>query len=169
MQSNELSRVSHPFLKNLSEAHLRSLSDAAMLVAFDEGECIFREGELANRFYLILEGSVSLSTSTQAHDKLPIQTLGAGDILGWSWLFEPYTWHFDARAIEPTKALFFYGTRLREQCEAEPELGYAIMKRISQVLIQRLQATRFKLLDSVSAGDRSSEVELTTTRPSCKH
>ena len=67
-------------------------------------------------------------------------------MLGWSWLFPPYYWHFDARALEPTTAIFFYGTRLREQCEQDHDFGYEIMKRMTQVVIQRLQATRKQLL-----------------------
>ena len=81
---------------------------------------------------------------------MPIQTLTAGHVLGWSWLFPPYYWHFDARALEPTRAIFFYGTRLREECEQDPDLGYALMKRVTQVLINRLQATRRQILDSYS-------------------
>ena len=75
-----------------------------------------------------------------------IQTIGAGEALGWSWLFEPFTWHFDTLADEPTRALFFHAAQLREQCEEDPKLGYELMKRVSRVVIHRLQATRLKLL-----------------------
>jgi CRP/FNR family cyclic AMP-dependent transcriptional regulator len=68
--------------------------------------------------------------------------LGVGDALGWSWLFEPYMWHFVAWADEPTRARFFHAAPLREQCEEDPKLGYELMKRISRVVIHRLQTTR---------------------------
>ena len=70
----------------------------------------------------------------------------AGEVCGWSWLFPPYHWHFDARAVEPTEAIFFYGTRLREQCENDHDLGYELMKRMASVIIRRLQTTRRHLL-----------------------
>jgi len=78
---------------------------------------------------------------------LTVETIGAGSVLGWSWLFPPYYWHFDARAITPIKAIFLYGTRLREQCETNHELGHELMKRISEVVIERLQATRRRLIE----------------------
>ena len=81
---------------------------------------------------------------------VPIQTLGAGDVLGWSWLFPPYYWNFDARATEQTQAVFFYGTRLREKCEDDSQLGYEMMKRMSAVMLQRLQATRKQLLETTA-------------------
>jgi CRP-like cAMP-binding protein len=73
--------------------------------------------------------------------------LGAGDVLGWSWLFPPYLWHFDARAATPTTAIFFYGTRLRELCDENHDLGYELMKRVSEIVIKRLQATRRELVE----------------------
>ena len=107
MRSDELIMAPHPFLEGMCEEHLRSLSEAAMHASFAEGECIFREGEPANRFYLIEEGSVFITSRIPGHSQIVIQTIGAGDALGWSWLFEPFTWHLDARADEPTRALFF--------------------------------------------------------------
>ena len=77
-----------------------------------------------------------------------VQVIGPGDVLGWSWLFPPYYWHFDARALVPTTAIFFYGTRLREQCEADHDLGYELMKRVTAVVIRRLQATREQSLST---------------------
>lgn len=136
----------HPFLEGLSARHLQALLASAMPSRFEVGQVIFREGDLANRFYLILRGAVALETFTQTRGTLLIQTLGAGEVLGWSWLFAPFKWHFDARAIEPTEAVFFYGTRLREQCEEDHELGYELIKRAAQVMMHRLQATRRRLL-----------------------
>jgi CRP/FNR family cyclic AMP-dependent transcriptional regulator len=76
-----------------------------------------------------------------------IGTVGTGEVLGWSWLFAPYYWMFEARAVTPVRAIFFYGSRLREQCETDHELGYQMMKRTSEVVIGRLQATRRRLLE----------------------
>jgi CRP/FNR family transcriptional regulator, cyclic AMP receptor protein len=62
-------------------------------------------------------------------------------------------WHFVAWADEPTRARFFHAAPLREQCEEDPKLGYELMKRISRVVIHRLQTTRLKLLNAYAAQD----------------
>lgn len=137
----------HPFLRGMSTGHLQILADSAMLKHFKTDELIFREGDVANRFYLIREGKVALESPDENNVPHLIQHIGAGDVLGWSWLFPPYYWNFDARAVEPTEAIFFYGTRLREQSENDPALGYDLMKRMSAIITQRLQSTRKTLLE----------------------
>jgi CRP/FNR family transcriptional regulator, cyclic AMP receptor protein len=136
----------HPFLRGLKPGHLRLLIESAMRMRYEGNESIFREGEPANRFYLIEQGRVSLESPRKDEPPVSIQVIGPGDVLGWSWLFPPFYWHFDARALEPTTAIFFYGTRLREQCERDHEFGFELMKRMTQVVILRLQATRKDLL-----------------------
>ncbi|HEV2456191.1 MAG TPA: Crp/Fnr family transcriptional regulator [Verrucomicrobiae bacterium] len=137
-----------PFLKGLATPHLQVLVDDAMPAEFKAGETVFQEGAPANRFYLILNGKVELRSPTDSEDAaIPIDVIEAGGVLGWSWLFPPYSWHFDARAVTPVKAIFFYGTRLREQCEADHELGYEMMKRVSAVVVERLQTTRRRLAE----------------------
>jgi len=95
----------------------------------------------------IQQGKVALESGVGDRGTILIQTIGAGEVLGWSWLFPPYYWHFDARALEPTRAIFFYGTRLREYCEEDHDLGYDLIKRMAQVVLTRLQATRRQLLE----------------------
>lgn len=116
-----------------------------MFTEFMAGDVILNEGDSANRFYLILEGKVDLESLEMGTGAVQIQTLGKGDVLGWSWLFPPYYWHFDARAVVPTKAIFFYGTRLRELCGDNHDLGYELMTRVSEIIIKRLQAARREL------------------------
>jgi CRP/FNR family cyclic AMP-dependent transcriptional regulator len=106
----------HPFLIGISAHHIRLLADCAMRSQFTAGQVIFEKGETANRFYLIERGRVALESSTLG-EVVRIDEVGAGDLLGWSWIFPPYVWHFDARAIEPTTAIFLYGTILREYSE----------------------------------------------------
>lgn len=148
MQTTITALGAQPFFKGLSEPLLAMLVREAMPVEFKADELIFNEGGLANRLYLILSGKVALELPTDLeHRPVPIETIGAGSVLGWSWLFPPYYWHFDARAVTPVRAIFFYGTRLREQCETNHELGYELMKRVSGVVIERLQATRRRLAE----------------------
>lgn len=135
-----------PFFKGLTSQQIGVLADSAMEEEFDKGEVIAQEGDPANRFYLILEGKVLLESETPAHGRIPVQTLDPGDDLGWSWLFPPYYMIFSSRAIEPTRAIFFYGTRLRHQCDEDPVLGYEIMKRVANAMLESLNATRRELL-----------------------
>lgn len=148
MQITIATLAAQPFLKGLPVKYLTLLVGEAMPAEFKTGETIFDEGGPANRFYLIRSGKVVLESPTDSeHEPIPIETIEGGGVLGWSWLFPPYSWHFDARAITPVKAIFFYGTRLREQCEADHELGYELMKRVSAVVVERLQATRGRLAE----------------------
>jgi CRP/FNR family transcriptional regulator, cyclic AMP receptor protein len=138
--------AAHPFFIGMSEHHIRLLADCAMELHFDAGHVIFREGESANRFYLIEHGKVALESSTLG-DPIKIEEIGDGDLLGWSWLFPPYAWHFTARALQATTAIFFYGTVLREYSEKDHSLGFELFKRMSVVMLRRLQAARQKLLN----------------------
>src|SRR5439155_1805724 len=95
----------------------------------------------AYQFYLLHEGKVAVESSLSNHPDMMVQVLGAGDALGWSWLFPPFAWHFQARALEPSKAIRLDGARLLVACEQSHELGYEVMTRVAHVVIQRLQAT----------------------------
>jgi CRP-like cAMP-binding protein len=137
---------SHPFVRGMSADLLKTLAACAMPAAFEADQLIFREGEIANRFYLLIEGHVQLEAEADDRPGVSVDQIGAGDVLGWSWLLPPYTWNFTARTIEPVKAVFFYGTWLRERTETDPVLGYELMKRTAIVLMRRLQATRQQLV-----------------------
>jgi len=136
----------HPFLAGMNRGQLVLLTDCAIPVHFKTGQVIFREGEMANRFYLIESGKVVLESNGGHGDPVLMDTIGAGDLLGWSWMFPPYIWHFTARAAEPTDAIFFYGTILREYCERDHSLGYELFKRMSAVMVKRLQGARENML-----------------------
>ena len=138
-----------PFFKGLNAQQLQLLAASALEMKFETGATIFEEGSPANRFFLILTGRVELSSEMEDQNVIPIQTLVPGDDLGWSWLFPPYSMHFTARALEPTTAIFFYGTRLREQCEQDHELGYQLMRRIAEVASQSLRATQRRLMQYI--------------------
>jgi CRP/FNR family transcriptional regulator, cyclic AMP receptor protein len=130
----------HPFLRGLSEEHLQLLADVAIPITLESGKTVFRKGESANRFYLILKGKVAVQTRDAFGEELLVEELGAGDVLGWSWLFPPYQWRFDARPLIPTKAVFLHGSRLRDLCEENLDLGYDLVKRTAGVVVHRLQA-----------------------------
>lgn len=136
----------HPFFIGMNRRQLALLTDCAISVQFKKGQVIFREGEIANRFYLLETGKVILEAGAGDGDPVVIDTIGAGDLLGWSWVFPPNTWHFTARAAEATTAIFFYGTILREYCERDHSLGFELLKRMSTVMNRRMQAARSKMV-----------------------
>jgi len=123
----------HQFFAGLDKQHVELLASLAMETRFEPGQYVAKEGDLANRFYLILDGAVEMQSGS---DDGLIQKLGAGDPLGWSWLFEPHFFHFSARAVEPTNSIFFYGTILRHYCEDDHDLGYEIMRRFGRVMVK---------------------------------
>ena len=136
----------HPFLVGMNRTQLALLTDCAMAAYFKTGQTILREGEFANRCYLIETGKVIVESGSNFSEPLVIETIGAGDLLGWSWMFPPYVWQFSAHAVEPTTAICFYGTILREYCEKDHSLGYELLKRISAVMVKRLQAAQKQML-----------------------
>lgn len=141
----------HPFLRSFSREYVEILCDCAQEKQFEAGELIFREGDIADRFYLILSGKVVLATELPSHGHLTVQQLGPDDVLGWSWLFPPYVWHFQASTLETTRTICFNGAHLLILCERNHEFGYDLMKRLAQVLIQRLQATQKQLANLQSS------------------
>lgn len=147
METLEETLSEHPFFQGLEPGYLQLAAGCASNTRFDAGEFIFREGEEANQFYLIRHGKVSLEVFAPNRGSLVIQTLDEGDILGWSWLIPPYQWRFDAKALELTRAIALDGKCLRNKCEEDHDLGYELLKRFTAILGQRLDATRFQLLD----------------------
>jgi CRP-like cAMP-binding protein len=136
-----------PLFAGLEPAALELVAGCGSNVHFDAGELLFREGDAADTFYVVRHGSVALETFVPARGPAVIETLEAGEVVGWSWLFAPYRWHFDARALTAVRATAFDGACLRGKCDADPKLGYDLMSRFAQVLIERLQWTRLRLLD----------------------
>lgn len=148
-----LSRVlrDHPFFRGLSEEFLDLLAGCATNVRLDARETVFREGDEANHFYLIREGKVAVQMDAPGRGPITVQTLGEGDILGWSWLVPPYRWRFDARTVEPVRMIALDGKCLRAKCEADHDLGFELLKRFSQIMAQRLQATRHQVWEIYTA------------------
>jgi len=137
----------HPFLQDMDDELVQTLTSCASNVVFSESNYLFHEGEDAKTFYLIRSGRVALEVQAGEKGNVRIQTLGPGEVIGWSWLISPYKWHFDARAIEKVHAFELDATCLRTKCETDCRFGYEILRRFSEVLQRRLEATRLQLLD----------------------
>jgi len=147
VQTLEPLLAEHPFLKGLESRYVSLVVGCASNVLFKRDQYLFREGEEASQFYMIREGKVALEIPTERRSRLIIQTIGKGEVLGWSWLIPPYRWHFDARAVEPTRAIALDGKCLRGKSEQDHNLGYELLKRFSDIIVERLDATRVQLLD----------------------
>jgi CRP-like cAMP-binding protein len=147
MQTMEQELSAHPFLAGLSPKYIRVLMGCSSNVQFDRDRYLMREGEAADTFYLLRHGKVALEIHAPQGGPLVIETIEAGEVLGWSWLFPPYRVHFTARALEPVRAISLDGACLRGKCGRDHDLGYALMQRFASVVIERLQATRLQLLD----------------------
>lgn len=143
----------HPFLQGLEDRHIETIVGCASNVKFDPGEYVYKEGQEANTFYFIRHGRIAVEIHAHNRGPLAIETVGEGDVLGWSWLIPPYRWHFDARAQELVRAIAMDGKCLRGKCDEDHELGYEIMRRFAQVFVNRLRATRLQLMDMYGKGD----------------
>jgi CRP/FNR family cyclic AMP-dependent transcriptional regulator len=136
-----------PVFAGLGPDQLELIAGCASNARFRDDEMLFREGDAADTFYVIRHGSVALEIFVPPAGGMPVETLEAGDVVGWEWLFPPYRRHFDARALGLVRATAFDGACLRGKCDADPALGYDLMRRFAQVLTERLQWTRIRLLD----------------------
>ena len=140
----------HPFLKDCTPDFLNHLEEFSTEVFFAPGLTILKECDYADRFYLLCEGQVQLEMQGTGTEPIPLQLLGPGDVLGWSWLYPPYEWHFSARALTPCHAVELHAASLLIRAEEEPAFGYPLMKRISMHVVQRLQTTRRRLREEIS-------------------
>jgi CRP-like cAMP-binding protein len=143
----------HPFFQGLEDRYIQLITGCASNVRFEGNQVVFREGEEANQFYLLREGLISLEISAPPRGFVTVETIREGEVLGWSWLFPPYRWRFSARTLQPTRAVAFDGKCLRAKCDQDHDLGYELFNRFSQVVTERLQATRMQLLDLYGTHD----------------
>ena len=145
----------HPFVFGMSTQDVGLLADCALKVHFRKGELIFREGEKAEKVYLIESGTVALEAYYAPKSIVVVDTIGAGELLGLSWLIPPHKWRVSARACESTTAIVFIGAILHEYSERDHSLGFQLFKRISEVMARRLESSRQRLLE-LAAEHRTS-------------
>lgn len=136
-----------PLFEGMGAAGLALIAGCARNVRFEHGQVLFREGDPADAFYVVRHGTVAIEAHAPPRRAMTIETIGAGEVIGWSWLFPPHRWAFDARTLSQVRATAFDGACLRGKCEEDPALGYDLMRRFAQVMTERLQWTRLRLLD----------------------
>lgn len=141
----------HPFARTFSREHIELLAQGAAESVFEPDQVIFCQGCPANRFHLIVEGTVALESHEPGRPNVLVQKLGPGEALGWSWLFAPFLWQFQARALERSRLLVLDGAHLLVASNRDHEFGYQLLQRVTQVVIHRLQAARAQLLAAPSS------------------
>jgi CRP/FNR family transcriptional regulator, cyclic AMP receptor protein len=142
-----------PVFADLDHAYLELIAGCAKNVGFETGDRLFAEGDEAGSFYLVRHGLVALEQYVPNRGTLVVETVGPGEIAGWSWLVPPHRWQLSARAVEPTRAIELDGACLRGKCDDDPELGYRLLSRISGELVSVLTAARLQLADVYGHGD----------------
>ncbi|NEY31122.1 cyclic nucleotide-binding domain-containing protein [Streptomyces sp. PRKS01-65] len=132
------------------------LTALAREVSFPEDAVIFEPGGTADRFWVIRSGAVSLTQRVSSLERMTVASLGAGDLLGWSWLFPPYRWDFGAEAFSPVRAYEFDAAAVLGLCEEEPQLGLTLMRSVAEILAHRLEMTRGQLMEQFALHRRGS-------------
>jgi CRP-like cAMP-binding protein len=131
----------------MNREHLELIAGCGRNEVFDTGAYLMREGQVADHFYVVRRGHVAMEIYAPQRGAITVETIGSGDLLGWSWLMPPFRSHLDARAVETTHTLSFDAACLRGKCDEDAVLGYELMRRFIPVIAERLQATRVRLLD----------------------
>lgn len=154
MEGLERLVLEQPLFRGLEPRVAGLVSGCARNVRFESGEYLFKEGQSADEFYLLRQGVVALEVHAPGQAPAVVCTVGVDDVVGVSWLVPPYRSSLDARAFELTRAIGVDARCLRAKCEADHDLGYELLKRVTALLIQRLHATRLQLLDVYGSATR---------------
>jgi CRP-like cAMP-binding protein len=139
--------LENAFFAALDPADVAMIAGCGTHCVFRKDEQIAQENQPADRFFLIRKGKVAIETHVPHRGQVLLQSIGRGEILGWSWLFPPYVWMFDVRALEDTRMIALDGKCLREKCESHHSMGYRLMKAFASVMADRIRNTRLQVLD----------------------
>lgn len=137
----------HEFFSGFSDDVLKFLYECSSTREIKKGQILFRQGENADKFYVVKSGRISVQIPAIIGPDLEIQTLGKDQVLGWSWLISPYKWNFQAKAEEHSELLQFDGIAILARCEQEPKFGYELLKKFAGLMSERLNAARLKMMD----------------------
>jgi len=139
--------LSHPFFVGIDPTLVHAMASKAEVRTYEVGDMLVREGKLAEEFFLVFEGKIALEVGASADPGITVETIGRGEILGWSWLVSPHRWRFDARATKPTKVVAINAATARYALAAHPAFGYQFLMKLLPVIADRLENTRVQLLD----------------------
>ncbi len=143
--ADELSE--HAFFESLNPGTIELIAGCGVNAVYKPEEMLAREGSSADELFVIRKGRVALLMHSTERGSLQVETLDAGDVLGWSFLVPPYRWPVEARAVQTVHVIRLDGKCLRDKCNADAELGYELMRHFAALIARRLDATRIQLLD----------------------
>jgi CRP/FNR family transcriptional regulator, cyclic AMP receptor protein len=141
----------HAFLRGMADRHLATLARACWVAPLRAGHQLFTEGGTAHRFWLLQSGHVALDLHSPGRSGIIVETLGPGDLVGLSWFVPPYQWQFGATAVDDIVTYELNAIAVRAACEEDPDLGYALLRRVMSAASSRLHATRVRMLDLYGA------------------
>ena len=136
-----------PLLADLSPTQRAAVAGISTVETYEPGRRLFDEGGVADRCWVVLRGCVMIDSATPSSGRVALQSLGHGELIGWSWVVPPHRWHFGATVVSPTRAVVVDAVKLRQLSDADPELGYRVALVMVQALVGRLQTARMRLLD----------------------
>jgi CRP-like cAMP-binding protein len=145
-------------LTALTPPHRARMMTLARQVSFAEDERIFEPDGIADRFWVIRSGAVDLDQRVSEIQRVQVAGLGAGDLLGWSWLFPPYRWDFGASAFSPVRAYEFEAVAVLALCEQDPALGFSLIRNVAEILAHRLESTRGQLMEQYALHHRGGPI-----------
>ncbi len=141
------SLATHPFLRDMRGDHLAMLAEAATVITVPAHGRLCEEGGFARAFWLIRSGQVALDLQVPGRGRVIVETVGRGEVLGWSWMFPPQEYTFGAMAVQPVEAFELLAREVRARCDDCAALAHDLTWRFSRVLAGRLRATRIRLAD----------------------
>ena len=137
----------HEFFSEFSDDDLKFLCECSSMREIKKGQILFRQGEHADKFYVVRSGRISIQMPAIMGPTLEIQAVEEDQVLGWSWLISPYKWNFQTKAEEDSELLQFDGVAILARCEQEPKFGYELLKKFAGLMSVRLNAARQKMMD----------------------
>jgi CRP/FNR family transcriptional regulator, cyclic AMP receptor protein len=136
-----------PIFEGLEDGQLESMASGAEALGVPAGNLVISRGEAAERFFLVGEGTIAMEVESPGSGAVRVLTLHESDVFGWSWLFSPYRWEVDARAVTDCHLIAVDGVRLREQCDADRLFGYEIATRFGADALQRMKDSWYQILE----------------------
>jgi CRP/FNR family transcriptional regulator, cyclic AMP receptor protein len=157
VETHETILAALPLFKGLKPEQIQQIASCAEPVQYEAGQFLGREGEPAETFWVVRQGRIALETHAAGRGPLTLQTVSTDDVIGWSWLIPPHVLRFDIHALTASRALRLDGKRLRELCARDHELGHALIERVAQVLVRRMEAMSMQLMDLYGVHDGEHE------------
>ena len=144
--------VKHPVLEGLEPSQVSLIVSYASEAQYKPGQRVFQRDFDANEFFIVRSGSVVIEVPAIDGESLKIHTVGDGSLLGWSWFIPPYRWSFDARAVTTSRLISVDADKLRAACDADPRLGYQLVKRFAMLMAERLNSARISAMKHYAGG-----------------